>query len=95
MTALFVLAVAIPRLGLFISLFGALCLSALGICFPALMEMCVSFPDKFGPGRIRLLKDIFLFIVGIVGLVVGTYTALDSIVWSFMPPPQIDIDVHA
>lgn len=82
----FVLAVAVPRLGLFISLFGALCLSALGICFPALMEMCVSFPDKFGPGRVRLLKDVLLFIVGVVGMVAGTYTALLSIVRSFMPP---------
>ncbi|CAH0578366.1 unnamed protein product [Chrysodeixis includens] len=87
----FVLAVAVPRLGLFISLFGALCLSALGICFPALMEMCVSFPDKFGPGRVRLLKDVLLFIVGVVGLVAGTYTALLSIVRSFMPPA----DSHA
>lgn len=59
------------------------------------MEMCVSFPDQFGPGRIRLLKDIFLFVVGVVGLVVGTYTALDGIVRSFMPAAQKEIEVHA
>ncbi|XP_075990700.1 proton-coupled amino acid transporter-like protein acs isoform X2 [Anticarsia gemmatalis] len=84
----FVLAVAVPKLGLFISLFGALCLSALGICFPALMEMCLSFPDKFGPAKVGLLKDIFLFIVGLVGLVAGTYTALDGIVVSFIKDAQ-------
>ncbi|EDO63439.1 AGAP009894-PA, partial [Anopheles gambiae str. PEST] len=48
----FLLAVAIPRLGLFISLFGAFCLSALGIAFPAIMEICVLWPDKLGPGKI-------------------------------------------
>lgn len=84
----FVLAVAVPRLGLFISLFGALCLSALGICFPALMEFCVCFPDKFGPFRIRMIKDIFLFVVGLIGLIAGTYTALVSIIKSFMPDSQ-------
>ncbi|XP_039763925.1 proton-coupled amino acid transporter-like protein CG1139 isoform X1 [Pararge aegeria] len=82
----FVLAAAVPRLGLFISLFGALCLSALGICFPALMELCVNFPRRASAARSVLFgKDILLFIIGIVGLVAGTYTALVSIVRSFQP----------
>lgn len=79
---------AVPRLGLFISLFGALCLSALGMCFPAMMEICVCYPDKLGPGRYILWKDIFLFIVGIIGLIAGTYTALINIIRSFMPDSQ-------
>ncbi|XP_058816810.1 proton-coupled amino acid transporter-like protein CG1139 [Topomyia yanbarensis] len=79
----FLLAVAIPRLGLFISLFGALCLSALGIAFPAIMEICVRWPDKLGPGKITLWKDIILIIFGIIGLVAGTYTSLRDIVYSF------------
>ncbi|CAG9558030.1 unnamed protein product [Danaus chrysippus] len=80
----FVLAVAVPRLGLFISLFGALCLSALGICFPALMEVCLSFPQRASTSRSLLFtKDAILFIIGIVGLIAGTYTALHSIVRSF------------
>ncbi|XP_053624617.1 proton-coupled amino acid transporter-like protein CG1139 [Plodia interpunctella] len=80
----FVLAAAVPRLGLFISLFGAFCLSALGICFPAMMELCCSWPDNLGPGRIKMYKDIALFLIGIIGLVAGTYTALVAIVNSFM-----------
>ncbi|XP_045783865.1 proton-coupled amino acid transporter-like protein CG1139 [Maniola jurtina] len=80
----FVLAVAVPRLGLFISLFGALCLSALGICFPALMEICVHFPQRASAARSVLFgKDVLLLLVGLVGLVAGTYTALVSIVRSF------------
>lgn len=80
-----VLAAAVPRLGLFISLFGALCLSALGICFPALMEACLSYPARGGTARLVLLKDALLFVVGLVGLVAGTYTALAAIVASFQP----------
>ncbi|XP_023937504.2 proton-coupled amino acid transporter-like protein CG1139 [Bicyclus anynana] len=86
----FVLAVAVPRLGLFISLFGALCLSALGICFPALMEVCVNFPQRASTARNILFgKDALLFIIGIVGLIAGTYTALVSIVRSFQPVPEV------
>lgn len=77
------MAVLIPRLGLFISLFGALCLSALGIAFPAIMELCVAYPD-FGPGNYIIYKDIFLMFAGIVGLVAGTYTSVRDIIISFM-----------
>ncbi|XP_013189148.1 proton-coupled amino acid transporter-like protein CG1139 [Amyelois transitella] len=79
----FVLAAAVPRLGLFISLFGALCLSALGMCFPAMMDFCCGWPDRLGPGRIIMYKDILLFIIGLIGLVAGTYVALVGIVKSF------------
>lgn len=81
----FLLAVAIPRLGLFISLFGALCLSALGIAFPAIMELCVRWPN-YGPGNYIVYKDILLIIFGLVGLVAGTYTALRDIILSFQTP---------
>lgn len=80
----FVLAIAIPRLGLFISLFGALCLSALGIAFPAIIEICVLWPDNdFGPLKYILIKNILLIIFGLLGLVVGTYVSLVDIVNSF------------
>lgn len=81
--ATFVLAVAIPRLGLFISLFGAFCLSALGIAFPAIMELCVAWPDNLGPGNYIVYKDIILVIIGITGLLAGTYTSIRDIVKSF------------
>ncbi|EEB18928.1 proton-coupled amino acid transporter, putative [Pediculus humanus corporis] len=76
----FLLAVAIPNLELFISLFGALCLSALGIAFPAIIEMCVYWPDKLGPFKWILIKDILLIICGVLGLVVGTYCAIRDII---------------
>ncbi|XP_014206432.1 proton-coupled amino acid transporter-like protein CG1139 [Copidosoma floridanum] len=79
----FILAISVPRLGLFISLFGALCLSALGIAFPAIIEICVLWPDKFGPCKFVLLKDITIIIFGCIGLVVGTYISLFDIIESF------------
>nr|CAD7265040.1 unnamed protein product [Timema shepardi] len=80
----FLLAVAIPRLELFISLFGALCLSALGIAFPALIELCLFWPDKFGRCRWILFKDILIILCGIFGLVIGTYTSLLGIITSML-----------
>nr|CAD7600376.1 unnamed protein product [Timema genevievae] len=78
------LAVAIPQLELFISLFGALCLSALGIAFPALIELCLFWPDKFGCCRWILFKDILIILCGIFGLVIGTYTSLLGIITSML-----------
>lgn len=37
----FIVAAAVPELGLFISLFGAFCLSILGLAFPAIMVMSI------------------------------------------------------
>lgn len=76
----FLLAVAIPNLGLFISLFGALCLSALGIAFPAIIELCVYWPDRLGICKYILIKDLLLILCGILGLVVGTYVSVLDII---------------
>jgi proton-coupled amino acid transporter len=77
--------VAIPRLELFISLFGALCLSALGITFPATVELCLLWPSKrYGRFYWILAKDILLIVCGILGLFIGTYTSIANIVQSFL-----------
>ncbi|RZC32498.1 Aa trans domain containing protein [Asbolus verrucosus] len=78
-----VLAVSIPMLGLFISLFGAFCLSALGIAFPAIMEICVYWPDKLGPFKWILIKDILLVIFGVGGLLAGSYSCISEMVEKF------------
>nr|CAD7445233.1 unnamed protein product [Timema bartmani] len=78
------LAVAIPRLELFISLFGALCLSALGIVLPAIIQTSTFW---YSLDRSHLLamvvKNLLLVLFGVFGLVVGTYTALSDIFKSF------------
>ncbi|CAH1970299.1 unnamed protein product [Acanthoscelides obtectus] len=76
----FILAMTVPLLGLFISLVGAFCLSALGIAFPAIIELCAYWPDRLGPGKITLWKDILLIIIGIVGLCAGSYSCIYMII---------------
>ncbi|XP_037035317.1 proton-coupled amino acid transporter-like protein CG1139 [Bradysia coprophila] len=71
-------AAAIPFIGLFISLVGALCISVLGIMCPALMEICVLYKDKLPV--LTVIKNLFFIIVGIVGLVVGTWTSVRDII---------------
>ncbi|KAI4484562.1 proton-coupled amino acid transporter-like protein CG1139 [Polistes fuscatus] len=90
--ATFTLAITVPRLGLFISLFGALCLSALGIAFPAIIEICALWPNELGPYKIFLIKDLALILFGLIGLVVGTYVSIVDIILSFSPDagPQND-----
>ncbi|TMW46321.1 hypothetical protein DOY81_008601, partial [Sarcophaga bullata] len=81
----FLLAVAIPNLELFISLFGALCLSALGLAFPALIQICTHWYTTHGFAKVWLLfSNFFLIIVGILGLVIGTYTSLAEIIATFL-----------
>jgi proton-coupled amino acid transporter len=79
------LAVAIPNLELFISLFGALCLSALGIAFPAIIETSTFwYSIKTGSSFYRMLaRNIFLLVFSLFGLVVGTYTSLSDIIHTF------------
>lgn len=79
----FLVAAAVPELGLFISLFGAFCLSILGLAFPAIMEICVLWPDKLGACNWIMWKDIGLVIFALVGLVSGTYSSLISIIATF------------
>lgn len=83
------LAVAIPNLELFISLFGALCLSALGLAFPAWFQMCTYWYQIKGSAKVWLVvKNSFIVIVGLLGLVVGTTTSLSEIIRTFTEGEQ-------
>lgn len=77
----FCLAEAIPNLGMFIALFGALCLSVLGLAFPAFIDLCTHY-YTFTGGRFKwlVIKDSLLIIFAIFGLIVGTYTSLSEII---------------
>lgn len=78
------LAVAIPKLGLFISLFGALCLSLLGLALPALIETLVFVNVKSGmPKIVLVVKNSMIILFGLCALVIGTFTSLDAIFKSF------------
>lgn len=79
------LAVAIPKLDLFISLFGAFCLSLLGIILPAVIESLVFVKTKSGFSKFMIIVKNSLFIIfGLSALVIGTSTTVSAIVKSFM-----------
>lgn len=78
------LAIAVPNLELFISLFGAFCLSTLGLAFPAIIECATYWDYTEGYSRLAmLLKNLILIIVGAAGLIIGTYTSMAAIVETF------------
>lgn len=80
----FLFAVAIPNLELFISLCGALCLSALGLAFPALIELFTYWKTISGFQKTwMIIKATLIVIIGAAGLVIGTYTSVAEIVKTF------------
>jgi proton-coupled amino acid transporter len=79
-----IFSITIPELELFISLFGALCLSALGISFPALIQTCAFWKIRTRRERIFLaMKNFAVIMFGLLGLIVGTYTSLEKIIHKF------------
>lgn len=75
------ISIAIPTIGPFISLIGAVCLSTLGLIFPSLIEI-VTFYERPGFGRFNwvLIKNILLICFGIVGFFTGTYVSIQEII---------------
>lgn len=70
-------AAALPNLGPFITLIGAVCLSTLGLMIPSIIELAV-YNDDPGMGRYnwRLWKNSFLIMIGIIGFITGTYVSI-------------------
>ncbi|KAG8183937.1 hypothetical protein JTE90_006862 [Oedothorax gibbosus] len=77
----FVMAIAIPNLDHLISLVGALASSSLALIFPPIIELCTVWNSNITRRKFTLIliKDAFIIIFGIIGCVIGTYTALQAI----------------
>ncbi|XP_076645511.1 proton-coupled amino acid transporter 2 isoform X2 [Halictus rubicundus] len=78
----FILAEAIPELGLFISLVGAVSSTALALIFPPIIEMVVCWQNA-SLGMFTMTKDVVIVLIGLLGFVTGTYESLTSIVRAF------------
>ena len=76
----FALAVAIPKLDLFISLVGAVSSSTLAIMAPAVIDT-VTQGHKCSWGR--FFKNIFLFTLGFLGFLSGSYVSIRNIIKYF------------
>ncbi|KAK5639982.1 hypothetical protein RI129_010793 [Pyrocoelia pectoralis] len=80
----FALAAAVPALDLFISFFGALCLSVVGIAIPAAIECGTFWYHKRGWQFYWMIsKNVALALFGICGLISGTYISLRDIIHRF------------
>lgn len=76
------MAITVPNLGSFISLVGALCITALAIVFPAVIELCVYWDD----GKIHpwvLTRNVLILVFGLFGLVTGTYVSIAGMIEAF------------
>lgn len=77
-------AIAIPNIGPFISLIGAVCLSTLGLIFPSLIEI-ITYYERPGFGKYQwvLWKNILLITFGIIGFFTGSYVSIIEIIEEF------------
>ncbi|KAE8750912.1 hypothetical protein FOCC_FOCC002340 [Frankliniella occidentalis] len=82
-------AIAIPHLGPFISLVGAVCLSTLGLMFPAVIEIVTFWdtPGGLGAGNWKVYKNLAIIAFGILGFVTGTYVSIQEFVHEFSKHP--------
>ncbi|XP_012532802.1 proton-coupled amino acid transporter 1 isoform X2 [Monomorium pharaonis] len=78
----FILAEAIPKLNLFISLVGAVSSTALALVFPPIIEMIVCWHNT-SLGFFTIAKDVMIVLIGVLGFATGTYESLTSIIESF------------
>ncbi|XP_026297521.1 proton-coupled amino acid transporter 1 isoform X2 [Apis mellifera] len=78
----FILAEAIPQLGLFISLVGAVSSTALALIFPPIIEMVVCWQNA-SLGICTISKDILIVLIGLLGFITGTYESITSIIKAF------------
>ncbi|XP_053961907.1 proton-coupled amino acid transporter-like protein pathetic [Anastrepha ludens] len=72
--------VAIPQLGPFISLVGAVFFSLLGIFVPSVCETVYLWPDRLGCCRWILYKNIVLSLCAILALIAGSTTSIMEII---------------
>lgn len=77
-----ILAEAIPHLGLFISLVGAVSSTALALLFPPIIEMVVCWQSP-KLDKMTIIKDIFILLIGLLGFATGTYESITAIVSQF------------
>lgn len=77
-----ILAEAIPQLGLFISLVGAVSSTALALLFPPIIEIVICWQNAT-LDKLTVIKDLFILAVGLLGCVTGSYESITQIAKAF------------
>ncbi|CAG5130942.1 unnamed protein product [Candidula unifasciata] len=79
----FGLGVAIPHLDLLISFIGAFAGSSLTLLLPAILELLTLAGDEEGLPKYILVKNVLIFLFGLFGCAIGSYTSIRDIVTAF------------
>lgn len=79
-TASVLLAVAIPTIGPFVELIGALCISVTGLLVPVFIDFLTRWEEGFGKYNWIIWKNIMICILAVFAFIFGTNDAINSIV---------------
>ncbi|XP_035789375.1 proton-coupled amino acid transporter-like protein pathetic isoform X1 [Anopheles albimanus] len=80
----FLIAKFVPSLGLFISLIGAFCSSALALMFPPIIELIVAYSTPGErPTAWLLAKNVCILLLAVLGFATGTYESFSKIIQAF------------
>lgn len=78
----FTIAQIVPKLGLLLSLIGALFSTALALVFPPIIQVVMSYSTG-GPSNYIIIKNVLILGLGLVGFATGTYESLSAIIKDF------------
>ncbi|GAB1603777.1 proton-coupled amino acid transporter 1-like isoform X1 [Argonauta hians] len=76
-------AIIVPHLDLLISLIGAFASSGLALIFPPLIEVLTYSAEGETLSRLVIVKNVFIFLVGVIGFITGTYSSVMEIINKF------------
>ena len=74
------MAALIPKLPLFISLFGALCSSFLTLILPPILEVITFWPET---SRWLICKNSLIVAFGLTVFATGSYSSISALVYEF------------
>ena len=60
-----------PIQGAFVAFVGNLCTTMIALVFPALMEICILYPNHYGKFHFYLIKDLIILIFGLSSWILG------------------------
>lgn len=81
----FILAELIPKLGLFITLVGAISSTALALLFPPIIELVICSRNNTLT-VFKVSKNILILLIGFIGFASGTYESVSNIAAAFFTP---------
>lgn len=80
----FVVAQAVPDVGLLLSLIGAVACTVLALVFPPILEFCVKSNDGLKLTYYVIVKNSIILLFAAIGCITGGYEAIINIIEKFI-----------